>query len=80
MTPDPVTLREALDIHQGLLLAYGGTPGLRDPGGLASALAMPHQEVFGEVLFPDPVAQAAAYLYYVVTHPRPEGRGIEPNG
>ena len=35
--------RDALAIHERLLVLHGGAPGVRDPGLLASALARPRQ-------------------------------------
>lgn len=39
--PDWVTVPEALAIHSKQILTFGGAPGLRDEGLLASALARP---------------------------------------
>ena len=63
----PLTLAEAVRYHDHLLTLHGGTPGLRDQGGLESALSQPEAAFFGEVRFPSPVDQAAAYLYYVIS-------------
>ena len=63
--PEGLTLAEVMDLHDGQISRYGGSPGLRDPGLLESALAQPTQEVFGQQRYPTVAAQAAAYLYFV---------------
>ncbi|WP_189643825.1 type II toxin-antitoxin system death-on-curing family toxin [Deinococcus piscis] len=52
-------------LHDAQIERYGGSPGLRDPGLLESALAQPLQELFGQRRYPTVPAQAAAYLYYL---------------
>ena len=36
-----LTLAEVLELHQNQLTVYGGSPGIREPGMLQSAVAMP---------------------------------------
>jgi death-on-curing protein len=45
--PEGLTLAEVLELHDQQLARYGGSPGLREPGLLESALAQPIQELFG---------------------------------
>ena len=52
--------RDALTLHDRLLVLHGGAPGLRDVGLLQSALARPRQlEAYGETV--DVTDLAAAY-------------------
>ncbi|MGH9720264.1 MAG: Fic family protein [Bryobacteraceae bacterium] len=43
MDPLFLTLDEVLEIHQQQIERYGGSSGIRDPGGLESAIARPRQ-------------------------------------
>ena len=52
-------------IHEVVLAAHGGAPGLRDEGLLESALAAPQATFGGEPIMTDPVEVAAAYLFYL---------------
>lgn len=63
--PEGLTLAEVLELHDRQLTRYGGSPGLREPGLLESALAQPTQELFGQARYPSVPAQAAAYLYFI---------------
>lgn len=61
-------------MHHSLIENYGGIEGLREPGLLDSALAMPPATFNGEFLHADLVAMAAAYLYHIVrNHPFLDG-------
>jgi death-on-curing protein len=51
------TLEEALFLHQRLLEAFGGAPGVRDPGLLESALARPRSGYYSSL-----AEQAAALM------------------
>jgi len=57
---------DVLDLHALQLEEFGGMPGLRDRGLLVSAVAQPQASAFGELLHPDVVSMAAAYLFYIV--------------
>jgi death-on-curing protein len=59
-----LTLKEVLQILEQQLNRYGGAPGLRDPGGLESAVAHPQNVSFygGGDLFD----VAAAYAFHIV--------------
>jgi death-on-curing protein len=62
---DPLflSLDEVLEMHQQQIDRYGGSPGIRDGGGLQSALATPQATLGGEYLHPSIPAMAAAYLF-----------------
>ena len=63
-----------LAIHEEVLAAHGGLPGLRDRGLLESAVAAPRASYGGEPLISDPVEVAAAYLFYLCrNHPFADG-------
>jgi death-on-curing protein len=65
---DPVflALDEVLEIHEQQIGMYGGSYGLRDPGALESAVAVPQSTFGGEYLHPTMHAMAAAYLFHLV--------------
>jgi len=50
-------------IHEEVLAAHGGSPGLRDVALLESAVAAPQATYGGEALLKDVVEIAAAYLF-----------------
>jgi death-on-curing protein len=54
-----------LSIHSKLISQYGGLRGIRDEGGLDSAIALPQATYGGELLHPTIVEQAAAYLFHI---------------
>ena len=61
-------------IHEEVLTAHGGSPGLRDSALLESAVAAPQAAEGGEALLRDVVEIAAAYLYYLCSnHPFVDG-------
>jgi death-on-curing protein len=64
---DPLflSLDEVLEIHQQQIERYGGSAGIRDSGGLQSALATPQATFDGEFLHPSIPAMAAAYLFHL---------------
>lgn len=64
------TLDEVLTLHQLALDAHGGSTGVRDPGSLQSALAVPRQTMFGEELYPE-IADKSAILLYLLTQNHP---------
>jgi death on curing protein len=69
-----LTLAEILEIHQQQVDFYGGSAGLRDPGGLESACATPEATFGGEYLHPTIPAMAAAYLFHLCQgHPFIDG-------
>ncbi|MGA7382161.1 MAG: type II toxin-antitoxin system death-on-curing family toxin [Terriglobales bacterium] len=65
--------RDVLAIHDRLLAAHGGAPGLRDQGLLQSALARPRQH-YAYADSPDIVEMAALYAAGIVrNHPFVDG-------
>jgi death on curing protein len=64
-----LTLLEVLAIHDRLLADFGGAAGIRDPGGLESALFRPQTGYYDDI-----VAEAAALLEsLLVNHPFVDG-------
>jgi death-on-curing protein len=59
-------IEKVMRAHRSLIERYGGTEGLRDPGVLHSAIAMPQASFGGEYLHKDLFEMAAAYLYHIV--------------
>ena len=73
---DPVFLElaDVLDLHADLIARFGGASGLRDPGLLQSALAMPLASFGDAFLHVDLFEMAAAYLFHLVkNHPFVDG-------
>src|SRR5687767_8318476 len=69
-----LTREEVLDLHGLLLQQSGGTPGLRDPNALESALAQPQMTFGGEDLYPGLVEKAGALGFSLITnHPFVDG-------
>jgi death-on-curing protein len=65
---------QVLQLHHVLLRAFGGREGLRDRGGLASAVARPAATFGGEDLYPDLAAKAAALMHsLLLNHPFVDG-------
>jgi death-on-curing protein len=62
-------LDSALELHRRSLAAYGGLPGIRDHGGLESALAQAQAGFGDEEFHPTIFDKAAAYLYHLATIP-----------
>jgi death on curing protein len=52
-------------IHTEVLLAHGGSAGIRDEALLESAVAAPQATMMGQPLITDPIEVAAAYLFYI---------------
>jgi death-on-curing protein len=73
---DPIflSLDEILEMHQQQIERYGGSSGIRDSGGLQSALATPQATFDGVYLQPSIPAMAAAYLFHLCqNHPFIDG-------
>lgn len=67
-------LDEVLEIHERQIEVYGGVHGIRDTGGLESAVATPQATFGGEFLHRSIPAMAAAYLYHLCqNHPFLDG-------
>lgn len=63
--PDFSTVEDVLVLHEELLARYGGADGVRDPGGLDSAVAMPRATFGGEFVHEGLFGMAAAYAFHV---------------
>ena len=74
MEPVFLSLDEVLEIHDQQIEQYGGSTGLRDAGGLESAVATPQVTFGGEFLHTSIPAMAAAYLFHLCqNHPFLDG-------
>ena len=63
-----------LEIHRRVIEAFGGDPGLRDRGLLASAVAMPSAAFGGAELHAGLAEKAAAYHFHLcANHPFVDG-------
>ncbi len=68
------TVDAVLAIHEEVLVAHGGAPGLRSRDLLESAVAAPQATMMGAPLISDPIEIAAAYFYYLCSnHPFVDG-------
>ena len=76
-TPDDcvhLALADVCEIHNQVVAAFGGLPGVRDAGLLQSAIAAPQATAFGASPFADLIEVAAAYLFYLCrNHPFNDG-------
>jgi death on curing protein len=69
-----LTPTAVLAIHESVLAAHGGMPGIRDSVLLESAVAAPQATQFGDPFFKDGIEIAAAYLFYLCrNHPFLDG-------
>lgn len=69
-----LTKEQVLMLHQQLMNATGGTPGMRDESMLDSALSNPFQSFGGEDLYPTLCAKAARLCFGLVKdHPMVDG-------
>ena len=64
-----LTVDEVLAIHERLVERFGGTPGLRDPGLLESALYRPRTGYYGDL----PAMAAALFESLLMNHPFLDG-------
>ncbi|MEQ1751538.1 MAG: Fic family protein, partial [Prosthecobacter sp.] len=62
------TVEAVLAIHEEVLAAHGGSPGLRSRELLESAIAAPQASMMGVPLITDPIEIAAAYLFYLCSN------------
>jgi death on curing protein len=69
-----LVLDEVLQLHQRLIEQSGGTSGIRDLGGLESALAQPQMTFSGQELYPT-IAEKASALGFslIMNHPFLDG-------
>lgn len=69
-----LTVEAVLAIHEQVLRAHGGAPGIRQAALLESAVAAPQASYGGRRLLKDAVEVAAAYLFYLCrNHPFVDG-------
>jgi death on curing protein len=61
-----LSLEQILDLHARQIRKFGGSSGLRDRGGLESAVARPAMTFGGEDLYPDVAEKAAALMHSLV--------------
>jgi len=74
MDPEFLRVDDVLQIHQDQIERYGGSPDLRDPGLLTSAVDTPRAMFDGKYLHGDLFEVAAAYLFHIVqNHPFVDG-------
>ena len=62
------TVDAVLAIHQEVLAAHGGSPGLRSRALLESAVAAPQATMMGVTMITDPIEIAAAYFFYLCSN------------
>ena len=69
-----LSIDQVEELHALQLRRYGGSPGLRNRGGLESAVARPAITFGGEDLYPDHASKAAALMHsLVMNHPYVDG-------
>ncbi len=62
------TIEAVIAIHEEVLAAHGGSPGLRSRELLESAVAAPQATMMGVPMISEPIEIAAAYLYYLCSN------------
>jgi death on curing protein len=74
VTVEYLSIGQLLALHAQQLRRYGGGTGVRDRGGLESALARPAATFGGEDLYPDIADKAAALMHSLaLNHPFVDG-------
>jgi death-on-curing protein len=69
-----LSVEQLVRLHHLQLTTFGGGAGIRDRGGLESAVARPQMTFGGEDLYPDLASKAAALMHSVVmNHPFVDG-------
>jgi death-on-curing protein len=69
-----LSVSQVLELQRVLLEAFGGRGGLRDRGGLESAVARPAATFGGEDLYPDLADKAGALMHsLLLNHPFVDG-------
>ena len=69
-----LTLAEVLDLHRGVIEQSGGADGVRDLGGVESAVAQPQMSFGNEELYPTIESKATALCFsLVMNHPFVDG-------
>ncbi|MFZ4764623.1 MAG: type II toxin-antitoxin system death-on-curing family toxin [Roseimicrobium sp.] len=62
------TVEAIIAIHNEVLAAHGGSPGLRSRELLESAVAAPQATMMGVAMISEPIEIAAAYLFYLCSN------------
>lgn len=69
-----LTLGEVLELHRRVIKQSGGAAGVRELGGVESAVAQPQMSFGGEGLYPTIEAKATALCFsLVMNHPVVDG-------
>ena len=69
-----LSVARVLRIHMDQIEHYGGSPEVRDPGLLASAIATPESSYEEKYLHPSLPAMGAAYMFHLIqNHPFIDG-------
>lgn len=69
-----LTLFEVLELHERMINSTGGSRGIRNMGGLESALNQPRLTFDQADLYPNVVAKAAAFCFsLIMNHPFVDG-------
>ena len=69
-----LTLAEIIELHHHLIQQAGGSPGIRDVGGLESAIAQPRMIFNGEELYLTIIEKAVALGFSLIqNHPFVDG-------
>lgn len=63
-----LSVEEVIEIHDDLVIQYGGLMGIRDMGLLISAIETPKATMFGEYLHDSIFDKASAYMYHIVSN------------
>ena len=63
-----LTVTEVLSLHERIVSASGGSPGLRDAGALLSALSQPSATFDGNELYPTLEEKASALCFFLVSN------------
>lgn len=68
------SVEAVIAIHEEVLAAHGGSPGLRSRDLLESAVAAPQASMMGVPVMTEPIEIAAAYFFYLCNnHPFVDG-------
>ena len=69
-----LTLVEIIELHEALMLQSGSSRGIRDAGGLESAIAQPRMTFGGKELYPSLVEKTVALGFSLIqNHPFVDG-------
>ncbi len=69
-----INLDQILALHNHIIQTSGGSAGIRDPGGLESAIAQPLMTFGGQDLYPTVIEKAAALCFSLIgNHPFVDG-------